>query len=341
MEPERFVRSSELECSGNRWVLKLYGNWYPYEDYTEDSEEASGECNYVTVMLDDANKQRYTSVLRVKVAFGPKDDPEKFYVVKTNGEVDISHSTCICQEKLSRYIAMSVQRSEVIKNSGGDIGLPDDILFIRCELKVALIKTSSDDIERAFQDETKKFVHTGSSELAENIGNAFEHGRLSDVTLKVGEHQFQAHKIILASRSRVFDGMFDSGMKESKENVVEILDMELSTAKEMLQYIYTGKLEELTMERALVLYVAADRYDLQELRRWCKEFILENVSHHDVCRVAELAELHTDEDLAKAARRVFKENSKIILISKTWRDFAKNNPVLYSNIMEETLLSES
>ena len=41
-------------------------------------------------------------------------------------------------------------------------------------------------------------------------------GSFSDVTLRVGEKQFRAHKVILACRSPVFGAMFEHEMKESR-----------------------------------------------------------------------------------------------------------------------------
>ncbi|XP_054718676.1 TD and POZ domain-containing protein 1-like [Uloborus diversus] len=222
--------------------------------------------------------------------------------------------------------------------------LPDNVLSVCCNFTASTVMQNSDDESETESDEDEdeiEFSKSGPLVLAEDIGKAIEPCRHSDVTLKVGKNEFQAHKIILASRSKVFDAMFESDMKENRQNAVDIIQMKPSIAKEMLLYIYTGKVERLSMDRALDLYVAADRYDLQELKEWCQRFVQKHVSPKDVCQVAELAELHNDKKLAKTVRRVFKEESQRILISKEWRDFAEKNPVLYSNLMEGALLNKS
>ncbi|XP_054722583.1 TD and POZ domain-containing protein 4-like [Uloborus diversus] len=181
---------------------------------------------------------------------------------------------------------------------------------------------------------------TGSLHLDTNFTNALLNSSLSDVTLKVGKVEFPAHKIILASRSKVFQGMFESGMKESQENVVNLVEMQETTAENMLQYIYTGCIKELTMEGAFDLYVAADRYDLRELVVCCQDFILKNISAEHVCEVAALANVHNDEELAMASKITLKENFKEVLNSEKWRAFAKNQPDLYTELLESSVLIE-
>ena len=48
-------------------------------------------------------------------------------------------------------------------------------------------------------------------------------GKYVDVTLKFDDGQkFSCHRIILASFSSYFDGLFSSGFKESKENEIQL-----------------------------------------------------------------------------------------------------------------------
>ncbi|XP_054720796.1 speckle-type POZ protein-like [Uloborus diversus] len=214
-----------------------------------------------------------------------------------------------------------------------------DVLTARCEIRASYPRHSPDTPlkTKANENEKGKVFRKGYSTLAENIGSLMEDSKSSDVTLKVGEETFQAHRAILASRSKVFNGMFGSGMKEDQEGVVQIVEMKSSAVKEMLQYIYAGKIEELSMDRAMDLYAAADRYDLQELRGWCKDFIVNHVSSADVLNVAVLADLYRDEELTEASRRVFKQESKAIMMSPGSRDFSRNHPSVYMDLLEFTL----
>lgn len=66
-------------------------------------------------------------------------------------------------------------------------------------------------------------------------------GKFSDVTIKVKGKQFQAHKAILASRSKVFEAMFKVDCIEKKENMTKIDDVEPEVFQEVLNYIYFGQ----------------------------------------------------------------------------------------------------
>ncbi|XP_054722582.1 speckle-type POZ protein-like [Uloborus diversus] len=180
----------------------------------------------------------------------------------------------------------------------------------------------------------------GTATLATDMKSLFEEACVlhSDVTLRVGTEQFSAHKAILASRSKVFRAMFESGMKECQENTLDLVEMKPSTARNMLQFIYSGSLGEISVEEALDVYAASDKYNLQELKSWGKELILRNMSSDHVCDVTVLADLHSDEDLAMASCRALKNNLQVVLNTEKWRDFAKQNATLYSELLEKVLL---
>ena len=53
--------------------------------------------------------------------------------------------------------------------------------------------------------------------------------------------EFKCHKVILAGRSTVFDAMFTHNLMEKNENKVEVEDVDADNIKEMLVFIYSGK----------------------------------------------------------------------------------------------------
>ena len=68
----------------------------------------------------------------------------------------------------------------------------------------------------------------------------FQSGKLSDVTLLVGDIELKAHKAILSTRSPVFAAMFEHDCKEKHESQVTISDVHVDVLKELLLFIYTG-----------------------------------------------------------------------------------------------------
>ncbi|XP_054720044.1 speckle-type POZ protein-like [Uloborus diversus] len=215
--------------------------------------------------------------------------------------------------------------------------LPDDVLTVLCEMEVTIVEK----VTESTLTKEDAISSNGAKLLIENLQLAFENPRFSDVTLKVGDVEFPAHKIILANRSKVFDAMFDSEMKESQENVVNLVEMKISIAKDMLSYIYSGNIRELSMDRATDLYAVADRYDIPELKQWCKDFILKHISPDFACDVAILANLHGDEDLAKASKQTIRNNLKAVLNSEKWLSLSKESPAAYLELLQMALLDDS
>ncbi|KAL0050731.1 hypothetical protein WJX82_005996 [Trebouxia sp. C0006] len=61
---------------------------------------------------------------------------------------------------------------------------------------------------------------------------------LSDVTLKAGDCQVHAHRIVLAARSPWFKAMFQSGMREESMGTIELGDMQGPVLEAMMEYLY-------------------------------------------------------------------------------------------------------
>ena len=84
-------------------------------------------------------------------------------------------------------------------------------------------------------------------------------GEFIDVRLKVGEDVFPAHRIVLAANSDYFHAMFTDGMKESKQEVIELKDESISPdiLKIVMDSIYTGDLH-VNEENVFEVLAAAD-----------------------------------------------------------------------------------
>ena len=58
--------------------------------------------------------------------------------------------------------------------------------------------------------------------------------------------------------------MLTSDMREAKTGVVVLQDIEGKTMEKLLEFIYTGKIEEMDDQLERLLY-AADKYEVQDL----------------------------------------------------------------------------
>ncbi|GBM75634.1 Speckle-type POZ protein-like B [Araneus ventricosus] len=187
--------------------------------------------------------------------------------------------------------------------------------------------------------EFKKTVQlTSLGELSNDFGRLLdpESSRFADVTLKCGGASIPAHKIILSVRSPVFAAMFANQMKESLTNEVDITDIDVSVLRALLVYMYTGKTYDLTSSSAADLLLAADKYQLQDLKMVCSYFLKETVSFQNVWRMLVLGEL-LDEDLKSFAMDyICNTCGKISVLEsmEEWRALRKERPDLALEISE-------
>lgn len=134
----------------------------------------------------------------------------------------------------------------------------------------------------------------------EDFARLLEDKTFSDLTFVVGGKELNAHKNVLALKSPVFLSLFNEEVKNKKESLVEIKDIEYDVMKELLRYVYTRKVENLT-EHAKALLAAAEKYGLHGLKNMCEKDLCKNLSLDNVASHLILSELHKASTLKREA----------------------------------------
>ncbi|XP_024871354.1 protein roadkill-like isoform X2 [Temnothorax curvispinosus] len=201
--------------------------------------------------------------------------------------------------------------------------LSDDKLTIFCEISVMDNVTSSNDpVTIPFE--------ISKCEL-DNVGLLlFENSEFSDITVLVDGREIKAHKAILAAQSRVFSAMFKSEMTEKRNNV-KIEDMDFETVREMLQFIYTGKVEKL--EKMPNLLYAAEKYELKNLKVICEKILGTRLTIENVAKILILADLCRADYLKAQVLDIIKTHLTDVLNTEGYKSLANSHP----HLMLETL----
>jgi len=157
----------------------------------------------------------------------------------------------------------------------------------------------------------------------------------SDVTLQVGSDAFPAHKAILAARSQVFASMFDHNMIEQQSNVVEIGDMDPLVMRHFLHFLYTGEHgAALDVQLAKDLFIAADKYQVQQLKTFCEAFMSKNLTPENVPYVMVLAHLHACADLKQHSMEFFCTCAGRVMECPAWEEVASAHPALINEALK-------
>ena len=96
-----------------------------------------------------------------------------------------------------------------------------------------------------------------------------------------------------ASRKTVYNLVFVFLSFRQQSSVVEIGDMEPLVMRHFLHFLYTGEHgAALDVQLAKDLFIAADKYQVQQLKSFCEAFMSKNLTPENVPYVMVLAHLH-------------------------------------------------
>ncbi|XP_065224852.1 speckle-type POZ protein B-like [Planococcus citri] len=136
----------------------------------------------------------------------------------------------------------------------------------------------------------------------------------SDVVFTTNGSNYPAHKAILAARSQIFAAMFqrkDTKNGKNKTIRINVKQMNEEVLRAMLQYIYTGKCENLA-KLADELFVAASKYGLDDLRKICEQRLCETLSAEKAEDMFVFAKKHHANELKfKAAQFIANKVQKL------------------------------
>jgi len=152
-----------------------------------------------------------------------------------------------------------------------------------------------------------------------------------DVTVTCGDESFECSKFMLMARSNVFKLMFQSNMQESQTNKVNIEDLKPPVVAEMLHYIHTGKAPKID-EYAQELLTAADRYQLDDLKRTCEENLISTLNVENMFDILILSYLVSADKLRKEVIKYVTEN--LSSSSVDWKKELAGYPSLWPDIVE-------
>jgi speckle-type POZ protein len=219
--------------------------------------------------------------------------------------------------------------------------LKGDCFTIRCDIMVCKDPDTSRHAAEALM-----------SDIGQHFNNLLENNVGADVTFKVGGEMFDAHRCVLAARSTVFMAQLFGPMKEgTTSSVIQIKDMDAKVYRTVLIFIYTGSFfdveedeveegqdEEKEVEYVIWLqdlFVAADIYDIQRLKRLCEEHLCKKIGVRSVASTLALAEQHYSHRLKEACLKFIQVQSapslEKVMAAHDW----KHIRAIYPSLMNE------
>uniref|UniRef100_A0AC35ETX0 BTB domain-containing protein n=1 Tax=Panagrolaimus sp. PS1159 TaxID=55785 RepID=A0AC35ETX0_9BILA len=108
-----------------------------------------------------------------------------------------------------------------------------------------------------------------------------------DLTIAVKSQELKIHKWILCAKSPVFKAEMESGMKEARENRIEITDFSFETVQIVVLHCYEQKIGySLNKENASELLHFADKYEMELLHHKLQVALMDKISESNVVKFA-------------------------------------------------------
>ncbi|XP_065223722.1 speckle-type POZ protein-like isoform X1 [Planococcus citri] len=157
---------------------------------------------------------------------------------------------------------------------------------------------------------SQKFADLEFTTNGSNFEAMFENPKYSDVVFKTNSSKYPAHKAFLAARSPIFASILQR--KETRDGKnrkirINMTHMDDEVFRAMLQYIYTGKVDNLD-QLAERLFVAATKYGLDELRKICEQSLCKTLSAEKAEDMFVFAKKHHANELKSRALELIKKS---------------------------------
>jgi len=152
----------------------------------------------------------------------------------------------------------------------------NDPFVVKCLATISLYNNCSPTLDLETMLKSKKTWNQCLLDGFNFSSTGTHHDNLSDFEIVCvekadnGEHterRFKCHKLVLSLSSQYYENMFSSNFSETQGST-KVTDVSQDTMAKMLQYIYTGMLDENEIDIE-VLYVAG-KYQLEYLKAFCE-----------------------------------------------------------------------
>ncbi|XP_077969970.1 kelch-like protein diablo [Styela clava] len=145
---------------------------------------------------------------------------------------------------------------------------------------------------------------------------------ICDFKIKVGGCIFPVHRTVLAACSEYFKAMLSHDMKESKEGIVELKDVDENAVEKAIYFMYNGEAEVKIDEVQSILHVSRFM-QLEILNEICLDSMKNNISVDTVFCIRSIACLYSFDDLTQRCETFIEVNFEEIILTEDFASITK------------------
>jgi speckle-type POZ protein len=291
---------SPQETPNSKWQLEVYDVRHSLRIVTLHCNSTEQEVNFVEPVL-------------VKLSILNNRRKKVFQQI-------VSSAPTVC------YVEFYLSKEDLIKP---DSRQPDRTLTFYCKILTHVKQKTQSSADPS------SLAIDCSSELMTHLVNLFDDMQFSDVNFNVGGRIFLAHKVILTTRSQYFAAMFKHPTKENSTNQVKIEDIEPEVFDQLLRFIYTGRVPlDKLQTMAAELFIAADKYLMDELKMKCENYLLNQMSPDNCVILLLHGDLNYPAEYMKKAAKFFRRFPSQAMATDGWKKMKQENSTMLCDIHE-------
>nr|CAD2172825.1 unnamed protein product [Meloidogyne enterolobii] len=141
-------------------------------------------------------------------------------------------------------------------------------------------------------------------DLQENYRKMLENETFTDF---VGDEIIKTHRCVLAQNSAVFQRMFDQSlMAEAQKGEVIISDSSPECVRAMLEFFYTGKINDDILEDHVEdIFAIAHKYEVEKLKYICERFMASKINSGNIVKYCNIITLYGAPTLEERVKAIF------------------------------------
>lgn len=319
----KYVASDAFQVGGYSWAIYFYPDGKSPEDNASyvslfialASEGTDVRALFELTLMDQSGRERH----KVHSHFG-RTLEQGPYTLKYRGSM-------WGYKRFFRRTAL--ETSDYLK---------DDCLLVHCSVGVVRSHTEGPKVYS---------ISVPPSNIGRHLGSLLEKGIATDIRFEVDGETFNAHKLVLATRSPVFRAQLLGPMRDTNTTCIKVEDIEAPVFEALLHFIYWDSLpdmEELTglsakwasTMMAQHLLAAADRYAMARLRLLCEIQLCGEVAINTVATTLVLAEQHHCFQLKTVCLKfvALPENLRAVMQTDGFEHLKMSCPSLLTEILE-------
>ncbi|KAG3099857.1 hypothetical protein PC122_g3395 [Phytophthora cactorum] len=200
----------------------------------------------------------------------------------------------------------------------------------RVEIKVR--REVRTELEQTSINSHKETSITGGETMTTHLRLLVNNKLMSDVVFVVEGTDIFAHKCICI-RSPFFKTLLSGEISQSRALRVKIADVSRATFLALVEYVYTDKVN--VSSDNVELFVAADRFGIESLKKQCSKKLLESLCIDNAAKTLLAAIQHNDPVLRDTCFSFTLRNLEKVSKTKSFHEMAKRDPEMVVKIVQK------